>query len=75
MSEARRQAPDAATRAETPQVEVEWRPWVLIERYVESYPDDFRLVFRRIRNVEADSDPQVLEVSVPEEVWRAFDAA
>jgi hypothetical protein len=40
--------------------------WRLVERYVERYPDDWRLVFRR--------GDEVLEVSVPEEVWRAFDA-
>lgn len=39
--------------------------WVLVERYVERYPHDWRLVFRR--------DETTLDVSVPEEVWRAFD--
>jgi hypothetical protein len=39
--------------------------WVLVERYVARYPHDWRLVFKR--------DDEVLEVAVPEEVWRAFD--
>src|SRR4051794_19771206 len=40
--------------------------WVLIERYVNTYsPPDFRLVFRR--------DQTILNVTVPEDVWRAFD--
>lgn len=39
--------------------------WMLVERYVEHYPDDWRLVFCR--------GDQVLEVTVPEAVWRAFD--
>lgn len=46
-----------------------WRTeesWRLVERYCERYPSDWRLVFRR--------DDEVLEVQVPEEVWRAFDA-
>lgn len=43
------------------------QPWHLVERYVESYvAGDFRCIFRR--------GDEVLEVSVPEEVWRAFDA-
>ena len=41
-------------------------PWSLIERWCERYPHDWRLLFRR--------GDEVLEVSVPEEVWRAFDA-
>ena len=41
-------------------------PWMLVERYVEHYPDDWRLVFRR--------GDMTMEVSVPEEVWRAFDS-
>lgn len=40
-------------------------PWMLVERYVEHYPDDWRLVFRR--------GEEILEVTVPEDVWRAFD--
>lgn len=39
--------------------------WRLAERYVERYPDDWRLLFRR--------GDEVLEVAVPEDVWRAFD--
>jgi hypothetical protein len=40
--------------------------WVLVERYVNTYsPPDFRLVFKR--------EQSVLEIIVPEEVWRAFD--
>lgn len=39
--------------------------WRLVERYCERYPSDWRLVFKR--------GDEVLEVSVPEEVWRAFD--
>lgn len=39
--------------------------WRLVERYVKHYPDDWRLVFRR--------GDTVLEVTVPEDVWRAFD--
>jgi hypothetical protein len=39
--------------------------WVLIERWCEHYPDDWRLLFKR--------DETTLEVSVPESVWRAFD--
>ena len=41
--------------------------WLLVERYCERYPSDWRLVFKR--------GGEVLEVSVPEDVWRAFDAA
>jgi hypothetical protein len=40
--------------------------WMLVERYCERYPSDWRLVFKR--------GDEVLEVSVPEEVWRAFDS-
>lgn len=43
-------------------------PWTLVERYCEHFPDDWRLIFNR-----ADTE-QTIEVSVPEEVWRAFDA-
>lgn len=39
--------------------------WVLVERWCEHYPDDWRLLFKR--------DETTLEVSVPEDVWRAFD--
>jgi hypothetical protein len=39
--------------------------WELIERWVERYPDDWRLLFKR--------DQERLEVKVPEDVWRAFD--
>jgi hypothetical protein len=39
--------------------------WELIERWCEHYPDDWRLLFQR--------DRETLEVSVPEDVWRAFD--
>lgn len=38
--------------------------WRLVERYVERFPDDWRLLFRR--------GDEVLEVTVPEDVWRAF---
>lgn len=40
-------------------------PWCLVERYVAHYPGDWRLVFRR--------GEAVIDVPVPEEVWRAFD--
>lgn len=40
--------------------------WRLVERYCERYPSDWRLVFRR-------DDGCTLEISVAEEVWRAFD--
>lgn len=39
--------------------------WRLVERYTESWPDDWRLVFRR--------GDDVVELSVTEEQWRAFD--
>lgn len=39
--------------------------WTLVERYVADYPHDWRMVFKQ--------GDEVLEVSVPEEVWRAFD--
>ncbi len=40
--------------------------WTLIERWCETYPSDWRLYFER-------PDGATLEVSVSEEVWRAFD--
>lgn len=42
------------------------RLWMLVERYVKHYPTGWQLVFRR--------GDEVLEVSVDEEVWRAFDS-
>jgi hypothetical protein len=39
--------------------------WELVERWCEHFPDDWRLLFER--------DGTTLEVSVPEDVWRAFD--
>jgi hypothetical protein len=39
--------------------------WVLVERYVKKFPDDFRLVFKK-------SD-RVLELQVPKEIWYAFE--
>jgi hypothetical protein len=39
--------------------------WELVERWVEHYPDDWRLLFKR--------GQETLEVQVPEDVWRAFD--
>lgn len=40
--------------------------WRLVEREVEHYPDNWRLVFKR--------GGEIREVSVPEAVWRAFDS-
>lgn len=39
--------------------------WILAERYVRRYPYNWVLIFKR--------KEEVLEISVPEEVWRAFD--
>lgn len=39
--------------------------WLLIERYVRRYPYDWAMVFKR--------GEELLEISVPEEAWRAFD--
>lgn len=40
--------------------------WVLVERYVNTFnPPDFRLVFKR--------EDVILQITVPEEAWRAFD--
>lgn len=41
--------------------------WILIERYVAKYPSDWRLVFKK------GDTSLVIDVQVPEEVWRAFD--
>ena len=46
--------------------ETEPQTWRLVERYVANYPDDWRCVFRR--------GNELIEISVPEDVWRAFGA-
>jgi hypothetical protein len=39
--------------------------WRLVERYVEQYPDDWRLVFQK--------GDAIVELNVTEEQWRAFE--
>ena len=39
--------------------------WTLVERFLEHYPDDWRLVFKR--------GDKLVEIVVDEETWRAFD--